>query len=240
MKAVILAAGKGTRMKPLTDKTPKPLLKILGKTLLDHVLQSLPPAIDEVFIIVSYLKEQVIEHIAKNYSNFRIHFIEQLECNGTAKALELAMPHLGKEKFLLMNSDDIHPRDVIAKACTFDLAMLAYEAEHPERFGVIDLQEDVELRRQGALGRMRRVIEKPEHPATNLVNVGVHVLDYRVFNYPMRQHGNGEYYLTDLIDQLAQDVPVAVVKSDLWIPIGYPEDLKMAEEKIKNRSHPLG
>lgn len=234
MKAIILAAGKGVRMKPLTDTTPKPLLKILGKTLLDYTLESLPPTIDEVFIIVSYFKNQIIEHVKKNHPSLRAHFIEQSACDGTAKAVALASLYLGKEKFLVINSDDIHSAQAIAKACTFELAMLAHESTHPERFGVIDIYDDPALIQHGAVGRMKHVVEKPEHPVTNLVNVGVHVLDYRVFNYPMRQHENGEYYLTDLIDQLAQDVPVAVVQSDLWIPIGYPSDLQRAEAMLKS------
>jgi dTDP-glucose pyrophosphorylase len=166
------------------------------------------------------LKDQIVAHVKKNHTKLRVHFIEQPVCNGTAKAVELALSHLGKAKFVVINSDDIHSKSAIAKTCTFPLAMLAHESAHAERFGVIDLHPN---------GTMKNVIEKPERPATNLVNVGVHVLDYRVFNYPMRQHTNGEYYLTDLIDQLCRDEAVAVVRSDLWIPIGYPEDLQSAE-----------
>ncbi len=233
MKAVILAAGRGARMMPLTENIPKPLLKVKNKTLLDYAIESLPDEVSEVFVVINYLGEQVVAHINEKYASSRLKFIflNQEKCSGTAKALELAKSYLNNDKFILMFADDIHSKRAIGECAQYDLAILVKESNNPERFGVIEIKNG---------DKVLNIIEKPANPPSNLVNVGVHVLDSRIFNYEAIEHSNGEYYVTDLINQLAKDYPVKVVKTDMWIPIGYPEDLEKAEDtyrisNIKNK-----
>ncbi len=222
MKAVILAAGRGARMMPLTELTPKPLLKVKNKTLLDYAIESLPDEVTEIFVVINYLGERVVEHMNEKYASSRIkfNFLNQERCNGTAKALELAKSYLKNDKFILMFSDDIHSKRAIGECAKHDLAILVKESSNPERFGVIEIKNGDEV---------LNIVEKPENPPSNLVNVGVHVLDSRIFNYEAIEHSNGEYYVTDLINQLAKDHSIKAIKTDMWIPIGYPEDLEIAE-----------
>ncbi len=246
MKAVILAAGRGQRMMHLTQNTPKPLLKVKNKAILDRILELLPDEIDEIIIVINYLGEQIVEHLKGHYSDKKIRFVWQKEMGGTASALKLVEPLLGKEKFLVMFADDLHSKEAIKRCFSHDLAILVQESPHPERFGVVSIKvlkklstSDVDnnlracppkpRRRRGTLGEVKDIIEKPDRPESNLVNAGAQVLDSRIFQYEAKKHPNGEYYLTDQINQLAQDFPVKAVKTDFWLPIGYPEDLKKAE-----------
>jgi bifunctional UDP-N-acetylglucosamine pyrophosphorylase/glucosamine-1-phosphate N-acetyltransferase len=224
MKAVILAAGRGKRMMPLTTDTPKPLLKVRGKALIDYTLDLLPEDVSEIIIVVHYLGDQIAKHMKVHHPHLPVRILWQEECNGTAKALELAKPYLKRERFVLLFSDDLHSKDAVLEAAKHDLAIVAKAADLPERFGVLQLDNT---------GFLREIVEKPEKPATNLVNVGIHVLDDRIFKYRAPQHPNGEYYVTDMINQLAKEAPVAVVKTDFWLPIGYPEDIKKAEDILK-------
>lgn len=239
MKAVILAAGRGIRMMPLTQNTPKPLLKINNKAILDHIIELLPNEINKIIIVINYLGHQIIEHLRGRYSDKKIVFVWQKETNGSAMALKLVKPLLGKEKFLVMFSDDLHSKEAIKQCLSFDLAILVKKSPHPERFGVVTVKKpnkNVNVS-CGTLGEIKKIVEKPKKPESNLVNVGVHVLDSRIFNYKAVKHSNGEYYLTDQINQLAKDCSVKAIKTDFWLPIGYPEDLKKAEEILSNVSH---
>ena len=89
-----------------------------------------------------------------------------------------------------------------------------------ERFGIVVRHPD---------GTLAEMIEKPEHPPSNLASTGVMVLDTHIFEYELKVQTNGEYYLTDVIAEYAKKYPIAVVEQQLWIPIGYPEDIEKAE-----------
>ncbi len=211
-------------MMPLTEHTPKPLVKVNNKALLGYAIELLPPEVSEIIIIVNYLGEQIVNYARAEYPDKKIIFIWQDDCLGTANALELAKPHLIGQKFVVLFADDIHSKKALAECLKYDLALLVKEAEHPERFGVVGIKEG---------GFVKNIIEKPEKPETNLVNAGIHVLDDRIFKYQAKRHDNGEFYLTDIIDQLAQDYPVKAVTTDFWISVGYPEDIEKAERVLK-------
>jgi dTDP-glucose pyrophosphorylase len=98
--------------------------------------------------------------------------------------------------------------------------MLTLTTENPERFGIVVRHPD---------GTLAEMIEKPEHPPSNLASTGVMVLDTHIFEYELKHEKNGEFYLTDVIAEYAKDYPIAVVEQNLWIPIGYPEDIEKAE-----------
>ncbi len=87
MKAVILAAGKGKRMRLLTDKTPKPLLVVGGKTFLDHILSSLPRSVDEIILVIGHKGEQIKKYIGKKYGSKQIFYVVQHQRKGTVHAL---------------------------------------------------------------------------------------------------------------------------------------------------------
>lgn len=226
MQCVILAAGKGTRLRPLTDNVPKPLVKVAGRTLLDHIVESLPTAVDELIIVTGYLGDKIKEHCGDNYHGRKVTYVHQEEQKGTGHALWLCKEYI-KGRFLFMFADDIHGTNDIARATSFTRSMLTLTTTTPERFGIVVRHPD---------GTLAEMIEKPEHPPSNLASTGVMVLDENIFKFELKTQMNGEFYLTDVIAEYAREYPIAVVEQTLWIPIGYPEDVVKAEKLLSIRT----
>jgi dTDP-glucose pyrophosphorylase len=225
MQCVILAAGKGTRLRPLTENKPKQLVTVHGKPLIDHIVEALPTAIDELIIVVGYLGHMIREYCGDEFHGKKVTYIEQVEPNGTAKALWLCKDFL-KGRFLFMFGDDIHGKDDLARATSYVRAMLVASVSQPEKFGIVVRNPD------GTLGLM---IEKPEHAPSNCASTGAMVLDDHIFEFEPQTPVKGEYYLTEVIERYAQKYPIAVVEQQLWIPIGYPEDITRAETILSMR-----
>jgi NDP-sugar pyrophosphorylase family protein len=220
MQCIILAAGKGRRLLPLTEHTPKPLVKVKGRALLDHIIDALPSAVEEIIMVTGYFEEQIREHFGQEYDGRKITYIHQEEQKGTGHALWLCKD-LIKGRFLFMFADDIHGADDLAKVTSFDRGMLVLQTDTPERFGIVTKHPD---------GTMADFIEKPEHPPSNLASTGVFVLDQHIFEYEPTVQTNGEFYHTDMTREYAKKYPIRVVEQELWIPVGYPEDITKAEE----------
>ncbi len=226
MQCVILAAGKGTRLRPLTENIPKPLVKVAGKPLLDHIVEALPSSVDEIIFVTGYLEEKIKEYCGKEFHGKRVTYVTQQEQKGTAHALWLCKDLL-KGRFLFMFADDLHGPSDIARATSYTRSMLTYNTCTPEKFGIVVRHPD---------GTLAEMIEKPEHPPSNLASTGVMVLDDNIFKFdPYAKETKGEYYLTDVIAEYAKEYPIAVVEQSLWIPIGYPEDIEKAEKTLATR-----
>ncbi len=221
MQCVIFAAGKGVRLRPLTDTVPKPMVRVLGKPIIEHVLEALPEEVHEVVLVVEYLRERIEEYVGGEHKGRRIRYVPQLLPHGTGGALKSAQSIL-TGRFLVMNADDIHGAPALARLFRHPLGLLAATTDHPQDFGVLKLTSD---------GSLLGIEEKPMHPSTNLISTGVMVLDERIFSYNAPLHG-GELYLTDLVTLLARDVPVRVEVQDLWLPIGRPDDIVRAEHVL--------
>ena len=220
MQAVILAAGKGTRMLPLTLTTPKPMLLVSGRPILEHIIDALPKEISEVILVVGYLEKVIRTHFGDTYKGRTIRYVTQVEQKGTFLALKTAEP-LITGKFLLLNADDLHGAAALAAASEFPLALIVARHHEPTKFGVVVKNPD---------GTLHDILEKPEVAPDNLVSTGAMVLDRRIFDYEEAYEGPGEYYITYAIHKLAQEHPMVVVEQPEWIAIGYPEDLAKAEQ----------
>ena len=222
MKAVIFAAGEGRRLHPLTLELPKPLVEVLGKPLIQHIWEVLPESIDEVVIVVGYKREKMRAFLGKNFLGKKVTYVEQDRPLGTAEALKLCKSHLeNEEKFLLMYADDLHGKEAVARCAEQSMALLVYFVDDPRRFGVVVTNDN---------GTIKSIEEKPEFPKSNLAVTGVYVLTPEIFNYESTHTRNGEYYLTDMIDEYIRHNMMHVVESDFWVPIAYPHDILRAEE----------
>ncbi|MBI5732482.1 nucleotidyltransferase family protein [Candidatus Jorgensenbacteria bacterium] len=232
MKAIILAAGKGERMKPLTLSKPKPLLMVGGKPILHHIVSALPEEINELIFVTGYLGEQIKNYCGNTFLGKKVEYLTQREQRGTYDAL-LQCKHLLKpnERFAVFYGDDLIDRRAVEEALSRDLSVICAHAEDPRRFGVVALKDD---------GTISHIEEKPEQPASNLVITSGIILDHRVFNYPPSMHPkSGEYYLTVAISQMAKEHPVIPIRTPFWMPLGTPEDLSRTEEIMrKNYSNP--
>lgn len=225
MQAVILVAGKGTRMRPLTDDRPKPLIQVADKPLIEHVLSFLPDVIDEVILVLGYKGHMIEEHLGKHHNGRSVRYVWQHEQKGTAHALEQAK-HLLKDSFLLMYGDDIVDRESVARAVTHKSCLLAYEHEDPRAFGVIIQNED---------GTLRTIVEKPEFPPTNLVSAAGIVLHTDLFNYYYGWPEGKEMCIPDALDKYAKDNPVAIELLSQWYPVNSIEQLEHAERALLSK-----
>ena len=224
MQCIILAAGKGTRLRPLTENIPKPLVKVNEKTLLDHIVEALPSAVKELIIVIGYRGEMIKEHCGDNFHGHPVTYIEQTDINGPAKALWLAKD-LIRGRFLFMFADDIHGKDDMARAVSYTRSIMATTSDTPERFGVIVRNPD---------GTIAEMVEKPSSPSSNLVATGPMVLDQYIFDFPPEAPINNEYFMPEIIMRYKEKYPIAVVEEQLWLAIGYPEDIARAEERLKS------
>lgn len=212
LQAVILAAGKSTRTYPLTLTKPKPLLKILDKTILEHNLDQLKGIADEVVIIVGYMKESIISKLGNSYKGIKLTYVEQKEQDGTGGAVLLAKDYL-HDRFVVMGGDDLFSRHDIIRCFENKYSILAQEVKTPEKFGVLEVKGNILI----------NIEEKPRVPKSNLANTGLYVIDKKIFSYAINKSSRGELEFTDYIKQLINDETISVeTVRDYWLPIGYP------------------
>jgi NDP-sugar pyrophosphorylase family protein len=227
--AVILAAGKGTRMLPLTLERPKPMVEILGKNLIEWKLAVLPPSVTDVVLVVGYMGEKVREHFGDVHEGRRMHYVVQEELNGTGGAL-LSAKDLLIGRFLVMMGDDLYARADMEQLCAHPLAVLVREVTDREIGGEMLSNPD---------GTFASIHEAKHHVAHGLVNTGLYVLDMRYFDHPPVPIGGSstEFGLPHTLAVLAKDAPVHMVPATAWMQISSPEDLKPAEGFIKEFLH---
>ena len=224
MKAVILAAGEGLRMRPLTLDLHKSMLPIFGKPLLHYIWESLPSSIDEVIVVVGYKRETIQSYLMDEYLGRKITYVIQSEKTGTGRALQLCQSNLSSDqRFLLLYADDLHHRESIEKCLDYSQSLLVARVDNPKKFGVVTVNET---------GEIINIEEKPKQPKSNLAACGVYVLDQHIFSYEPLRSSSGEYYLTTMIEQLIRDHQVFAVETKFWHPIGYPTDLETAKEVL--------
>lgn len=226
MQCVILAAGKGTRLRPLTENCPKPLVEVGGKTLLDHIVGALPSSVDELIIVTGYLGEMIENYCGTEFHGRKVTYVTQKEQNGTAPALWLCKD-LIKGRFLFLFADDIHGKDDLARATSFSRSMLVASVPNPEKFGIVVRKPD---------GTLDQMIEKPEHAPSNCASTGAMVLDTNIFDYEPQTAVKGEFYLTEVIERYAKNFPIAVVEQNTWIPIANIDDVERANKLLASRN----
>jgi NDP-sugar pyrophosphorylase family protein len=221
MDAVILAAGKGLRMRPLTETTPKPLLPLQGRPILDWSLGALPPSVDRVLVVVHYLAEQ-IEAYLRSQTHFREWVaVPQGEARGTGDAFRACRPHLRSERFLVMNGDDLYGAADLADLATGEAGVLCQTVNDPENWGIAVRRPD---------GSLERLVEKPKGlPSPQLANAGAYAFPREVFDVELKLSERGEYEITDFVTSLAARRPVRVVPARFWLPIGTPKALEDAQ-----------
>ena len=209
-----MAAGLGTRLRPHTLTTPKPLLPVQGRPLLDWTLGALPLAVDRVLVVVNYLAEQIAAYLAEQ-RHFADHLVVRQEVpRGTGDALRSCRPYIRSDRFLALNGDDLFgARDLAALAgCT--AGVLVHPVEDPDHWGIAYRRPD---------GTLERLVEKPAIEGRQIANTGAYLFPKEVFDSPLSLSARGEYEITDYVTALAAREPVSVVEAKFWLPIGTTE-----------------
>jgi len=220
MDAVLLCAGLGTRLRPHTLTTPKPLLQVRGRPILDWTLGALPAAVDRVIVVVHYLAKQMEAYLAAQQ-----HFpdwvaVPQGEPRGTGDALCRCQEHLRSERFLVLNGDDLFGAGDLAELAVCPAGVLVAPVDEPRKFGIAFLKAD---------GTLEKLLEKPELPGPQLANTGAYVFPREVFDIELKLSPRGEYEITDYVTTLAGRQPFHVVRSQFWFPIGTEDAWNQAQ-----------
>jgi dTDP-glucose pyrophosphorylase len=228
MKAVIMAAGKGTRMLPLTKNIPKVLIEINGKPFLYYLLKNLQEAgYNDVGIVVGYKKEQFPDFLKKY--GFKATLIEQKEQKGTGHAVVQARDFTKDEDFIVLGGDNLwSPNDLEAMLKQDNLCYVAgIKVDNPQKYGVLVAKNS----------GLVRIVEKPTKFVGNLINTGLYKFTPEIYQAleQVKESERGEYELTDAISLLAKQGKVKILKvKDYWIDLGSKEDIPKVEEEIKN------
>ncbi len=219
--AVILAAGKGTRMGSLVSEVPKPMLPVNGRPFLDYVLNETGKAgIRRVMIVVGYRKEKIMERYGNWWNGIEIEYAVQEELLGTGHALMQAEGFA--DRFLVLMGDNMYYSSDISKMGRNTIG--AMESNSPQNFGVL-VHEN---------GILRGIVEKPKNPPGNLINIGIYGLTSEIFSHlNTGLSERGEIELTDAITSLASEVEIRLVKFSGWHDIGSPEKLEKVRSELK-------
>jgi bifunctional UDP-N-acetylglucosamine pyrophosphorylase/glucosamine-1-phosphate N-acetyltransferase len=240
MKALILAAGEGTRMRPLTANIPKPLLPVAGKPFLQHIIETLSALdIKDIYLLIGWKMGRIKEHFGDG-SRFgvKISYLFQEERMGTAHAVNIARSDMDSS-FLCLNGDIVVTPSYLQgildlykkkKGSIMSLASV----EDPSRFGVVTLKDE----------KVAGIEEKPKVPKSNLINAGIYLFTPEIFTSIERteKSARGEYEITDSLKIMMNESDVfGYTLKEPWIEIGLPWDLlranatlmKNIEEKIE-------
>ena len=230
MQAVILAAGRGTRLRPLTNKTPKPLLEVSpGVTIADKTIEALPKNVKDVIFVINHLGDQIKARYKKQAAGKNIFYVTHEKLDGTARALEACSKLLGDD-YLVLYGDDIYDAEDIAKIAVHPMAVLVHEKEGVPTGGHVIVDE------HGHLADIR------DYPDANmgryLLNTGAYSLNRKFFEYDpeLVKEGSDEYGLPQTLAKIAKDHAVVVEHASNYIQINTLEDLKKARERLKGGS----
>ncbi len=229
MKVVVLAAGKGTRMKELTEDRAKVMVEIDGRPFFHFLLKNLEKAgFKDVGIIVGYKKETIIDFFGNKFGNLNLTYIEQEEQLGTGHAAKTARKFAGNENFVLLMGDNLYsPSDLKAVARNDEFCYIAGKAHNnPEKYGVLVKKGE----------HLERIVEKPKVFVGNIINTGLYKLTPEIFDAleRIRKSPRGEYEITDALTLLAKEgkVKVFLVK-DYWLDFGCKEDMPRIASFVK-------
>jgi bifunctional UDP-N-acetylglucosamine pyrophosphorylase/glucosamine-1-phosphate N-acetyltransferase len=220
MDAIILAAGLGTRLRPHTLTTPKPLLPVAGRPILDWALGALPREVDRVLVVVHYLGEQIEAYLRAQLHFARHEVVRQEVPRGTGDALRACRGKLRPGRFLVLNGDDLYGAADLAELASRPAGLLVHPVDEPRRFGIVFQKPD---------GTLEKLVEKPDLEGRRLANTGAYLFPANVFDTELAVSARGEYEITDYVTALAHRGRVDVVETRFWLPIGTVEAWQAAQ-----------
>jgi bifunctional UDP-N-acetylglucosamine pyrophosphorylase/glucosamine-1-phosphate N-acetyltransferase len=222
MQAVILAAGEGTRMRPLTETVPKPMLPVADRPLVAHTADAAVDAgADRLVFVVGYEADRVRDHFGDAYRGVPVAYATQDEQLGTAHAAAAARECIDDD-FVVINGDDLYDRDAIEALFAACPAVGAYEVDDPRPYGVFSLSHGV----------VTDVVEKPADPPSHRVNVGAYHFPAEAADWltEVELSERGEYEITDVLARVVDAHEVTPVDVERWLGVGRPWELLAANE----------
>ena len=231
MKAVVLAAGEGRRLEPLTNRRPKPMLPVAGKPLLEYVLDAIVDAgIDEVVFVVGYARDRIQTHFGDGDDwGVDVEYVVQEKQLGTAHAIAQAEAAVD-DRFVVLNGDRIIESDCITDVCDrLDAeggpVMAVTRSSDPGAYGVVELAD----------GRVVDIAEKPMEATSDVINAGVYGFDAGIFDAirDTDADGSGERQVTTTLAAFVGDAGVPAVRYDgLWVDVSHLWDVTRVTRRV--------
>jgi len=217
MKAVILAAGEGRRLRPFTETIPKVMLPVANKPVLEYVFDAVKKSgINEIIVVVGYKKEVIMEYF-KDYQGLKISYITQSKQLGTAHALLQAKNNI-KDTFIVLSGDNIIDYNSISKLIKDDskYSMLIKEHPHPSKYGVVFVEK----------GKLREIVEKPKEDISIFITTGIYKLPQTIMNQVEELSSQGIYDLSTVVQSIVdKGETINTIQADSWADIVFPWDL---------------
>jgi len=219
MQTIVLAAGKGTRMGPLTDYRPKPTLPVADRTLVEHVVDAATEAgATKIIVVIGYEADNIRHTLCDRDVEFTV---QKRQC-GTADAVLAARDLLDDAPFAVLNGDVLYDLESLTDLYDTGPAVGAYRVDNPENYGVLEIGED---------HRTHEVVEKPTNPPSNLVNAGAYVFPAAAQDWlDVDESDRGEYELTDVLNRACNTTDVHMIPINRWLDVGRPWELLAANE----------
>ncbi|WP_181686220.1 bifunctional sugar-1-phosphate nucleotidylyltransferase/acetyltransferase [Halorhabdus salina] len=223
MQAVILAAGEGTRMRPLTATMPKPMLPVVDRPVLAHVADvAVDAGASELIVVVGYQAETIKSHFGDVYRTVPVTYVDQPDPDGTADAVRAAEPKL-EGPFVVLNGDNLYDTSSVQALFENGAALGTYEVSAPAKYGVVSV----------ANGTVTDIVEKPADPPTDLANAGAYAFPAEAMEWlDVPRSERGEHEITDVVTKVIDAYDVSAVELDRWLDVGRPWELLEANETV--------
>ncbi|SEO22353.1 bifunctional UDP-N-acetylglucosamine pyrophosphorylase / Glucosamine-1-phosphate N-acetyltransferase [Halogranum amylolyticum] len=222
MQTVVLAAGEGTRMRPLTARRPKPMLPVADRPLVGHtVAAAVEAGATSVVLVVGYGADDVRTHFGDGVDGVDVTYAVQSEQRGTADAVRTAAAHLEDGPFAVLNGDALYDVHSLTALYDTDAAVGSYRVDDPTNYGVLTTDGQT----------VTGVVEKPADPPSDLVNTGAYVFPTEAQSWlDVGESERGELELTDVLEHACREYDVQLVPFDRWLDVGRPWELLEANE----------
>ncbi|WP_144905710.1 bifunctional sugar-1-phosphate nucleotidylyltransferase/acetyltransferase [Halobellus captivus] len=221
MQAVILAAGEGTRIRPLSDSLPKPMLPVAGRPIAAHVASAAVDAgVDELIFVVGYEADAVRDYFGASFRGTPVEYAIQEEQAGTADAVHAAVTHLEGD-FAVLNGDNLYEATDVSALFESGPSVACVHRDNPSQYGVLTTEGD----------RVMEIEEKPDNPESTLINAGAYVFPSEardLLDVPPSERSERE--ITDVLSRVIQNYDVSAVELDRWLDVGRPWELLSANE----------
>ena len=241
MKGIILHGGHGTRLRPLTHTGPKQLLPIANKPMSEYCLNALKDAgVSEIAIIIGGVASNKVEEYYGDGEKFGVNitYVPQDEPRGIAHAINLCKDFIKNEKFIVFLGDNIIKKDISDYRKEFEnsefaASILLCEVDNPSQFGIADLNTD---------GSIKKIMEKPKEPPTNLAVTGIYFLTPKIFDVisRLKPSWRNELEITDALQMLLEEgnkIGYYMI-TDYWKDTGTPNDIIHANKVILENMEP--
>ncbi|QFU83259.1 bifunctional sugar-1-phosphate nucleotidylyltransferase/acetyltransferase [Natronorubrum aibiense] len=221
MKAVVLAAGQGTRIRPLSDSVPKPMLPVADRPLVAHTIDAaIDAGADEVVLVIGYEADTVRDYFGAEYRGVPVSYAVQTEQAGTADAVNAARDHI-EGPFAVLNGDNLYDPAAIDQLFEQCPAVCAVEVDDPRNYGVLSTED----------GSVTGIVEKPDEPPTNLANAGAYAFPAEARQWlEVPASERGEHEITDVLATVIDEFDVTPVTLERWLDVGRPWELLEANE----------